>query len=186
MKIDVSKIDGFDSMSAEQQLEALLAFEFEDSSADLERFKNALSKANSEAAEWKRKHNALLSEEERNKQEGADRFKAMEEELTALKLEKTMSEYTAKFIAQGYTSDLAEATAKALANGDTATVFANQQKFLDDYGKKIKSEALKNTPPPAGGAGSKGMTREEIMKIKDSSARQAAIAENIELFGKGD
>ena len=53
-KIDTSKIEGYADMSAEDKLKALEAFEYEDNAAELERQKNALSKANSEAAEWKR------------------------------------------------------------------------------------------------------------------------------------
>lgn len=57
-KIDTSKIEGYAEMTPEQKLAALEGFEYEDNSAELEKQKNALSKANSEAAEWKRKHNA--------------------------------------------------------------------------------------------------------------------------------
>lgn len=56
-KIDTSKIEGYANMTPEQKLAALEGFEYEDNSAELEKQKNALSKANSEAAEWKRKHN---------------------------------------------------------------------------------------------------------------------------------
>ena len=81
-KIDTSKIDGYADMSAEDKLKALESFEYEDNAAELERQKNALSKANSEAAEWKRKHNALLSEDEKKKQEDADKLAQMEKELS--------------------------------------------------------------------------------------------------------
>ena len=41
-----------------------------------------------------------------------------------------------------------------------------------------------NTPtPPAGGSGKKYASKDEIMAIKDTAERQAAIAENHELFG---
>ena len=73
-KIDTSKIEGYAEMTPEQKLAALEGFEYEDNSAELEKQKNALSKANSEAAEWKRKHNALLSEEEKKKQDEAQRL----------------------------------------------------------------------------------------------------------------
>ena len=73
-KIDTSKIEGYANMTPEQKLAALEGFEYEDNSAELEKQKNALSKANSEAAEWKRKHNALLSEEEKKKQQDADKL----------------------------------------------------------------------------------------------------------------
>ena len=81
---------------------------------------------------------------------------------------------------------MATDTAKALASGDTAKVFANQQKFLEDYAKTVKADALKKTPKPPAGDGTHAMTREDIMKIKDSAERQSAIAANMELFRKGE
>lgn len=153
-KIDTSKIEGYAEMTPEQKLAALEGFEYEDNAAELEKQKNALSKANSEAAEWKRKHNALLSTEEKKKQEDAEKLAQMEQELADLRKGKTVSEYKAKFVAQGYDEALAEETAKALADGDSAKVFANQSKFLEDYAKKVKADAIKKTPKPGAGAGS--------------------------------
>ena len=68
-KIDTSKINGYAEMTAEQKLAALEAFEYEDGLSEVERLRNAISKANSDAAEWKRKHNALLSDDEKRKAE---------------------------------------------------------------------------------------------------------------------
>lgn len=167
-KIDTSKIEGYADMSAEDKLKALEAFEYEDNAAELERQKNALSKANSEAAEWKRKHNALLSEEEKKKQEDADKLTQMEQELAELRKGKTISEYKAKFVAQGYDEALAEDTAKALADGDSAKVFANQGKFLEDYAKKVKADAIKKTPKPSGGSGSGGGAIDYNKKIEEA------------------
>lgn len=155
-KIDTTKIEGYAEMSAEDKLKALEGFEYEDNAAELEKQKNALSKANSEAAEWKRKHNALLSEEEKKKQEDAEKLTQMEQELADLRKGKTVSEYKAKFVAQGYDESLAEETAKALADGDSAKVFANQSKFLEEYAKKVKADAIKKTPKPGAGSGSGG------------------------------
>lgn len=161
-KIDTSKIEGYANMTPEQKLAALEGFEYEDNSAELEQQKNALSKANSEAAEWKRKHNALLSEEEKKKQEDADKLAQMEQELADLRKGKTVSEYKAKFVAQGYDEALAEETAKALADGDSAKVFANQSKFLEEYAKKVKADAIKKTPKPGAGAGSGSGTEDAV------------------------
>ena len=187
-KIDTSKIEGYASMSAEDKVKALEAMEYEDNAAEVERLKNANSKANSEAAEWKRKHNALLSDEDKRKQEDADARAAMEKELADLRKEKTVSEYKAQYLAQGYSDKLATETAQALADGDTDKVFANQQKFLDEYAKTVKADALKKMPKPGSGGtgGDTPKTREEIMKIKDTAERQAAIAANLDLFGKGE
>nr|DAK05173.1 MAG TPA: Major head protein [Caudoviricetes sp.] len=167
-KIDTSLIEGYADMTPEQKLAALEAFEYEDNAAELEKQKNALSKANSEAAEWKRKHNALLSEEEKKKQEDADKLAQMEQELADLRKGKTISEYKAKFVAQGYDEALAKETAQALADGDSAKVFANQSKFLEEYAKKVKADALKKTSKPTPGAGSGGGAIDYDKKIEEA------------------
>ena len=168
VKIDTSKIEGYADMTPEQKLAALEGYEYEDNAAELEKQKNALSKANSEAAEWKRKHNALLSEEEKKKQEDADKLAQMEQELADLRKAKTVSEYKAKFVAQGYDETLAEETAQAYADGDSAKVFANQSKFLEEYAKKVKADALKKTPKPTPGAGSGGGAIDYDKKIEEA------------------
>lgn len=152
-KIDTSIINGYESMTADEKIKALEEFEYNDNSAELERYKAAASKANSEAASWKKKHNELLSEDERKKQEQADSLAQMQSELEELRTSKKISEYKAKFVAQGYDEALAEDTAKAMADGNSEKVFANNQKFLDDYAKRVKADALKKTPRPTPGQG---------------------------------
>lgn len=188
-KIDTSKIEGYADMTPEQKLAALEAFEYEDNAEELEKQKNALSKANSEAAEWKRKHNALLTEDEKKKQEREDEITRLKEENDTLKKEKTVSDYKARFVAQGYEEALAEDTAKALADGDSAKVFANQNKFLEEYAKKVKADALKNTPKPPAGDGSKGMTLEKLRKLSDAEYNKFATEHPEEykaLYEKGE
>lgn len=175
-KIDVSKIEGYESMSAEDKVKALEALEYEDNAAELERLKKSNDKLSSESAEWKRKHNALLTEDEKKKQEDADKLAKMEQELSDLRKGKTVSEYKAKFLAQGYPEELATSTATALADGDTATVFANQQKFLDEYTKTIKAEALKGTPKPPAGSGSEGGDYAKKIEEAQSSGDMVAVA----------
>ena len=53
-KIDTTKIEGYESMTAEQKLEALTAYEFEEEQGDseVERLRSSLSKANKDAAEY--------------------------------------------------------------------------------------------------------------------------------------
>lgn len=155
-KIDTNQIEGYADMSLEDKLKALEAFEYNDNASELEKQKAAVSKANSEAAEWKRKHNALLSEDEQKKQKQEEDIAAMQKELNELRRDKTVSQYTAKFIAQGYDEKLAADTAKAMADGNTDKVFANQQVFLETYAKQVKASAMQGTPKPAAGAGSDG------------------------------
>lgn len=169
------RIAGYDEMSAEDKLKALEALEEADNSAELERMKNAVSKANSEAAAWKKKHNELLGEEERKKQEQADHLAQVEKELADLRKEKTVSEYAAKFLGMGYEESLAKETAQAMADGDTEKVFANQVKFNDALKKAAIADKLKSTPRP--GVGSDGgsvMTLKKLRTLSDEEYEKFA------------
>ena len=184
MKIDTSKIDGYEAMSPEQKLAALEGFEYEDGASEIARLKNAVSTSNKEAAEWKRKHNALLTEDEQKKAASEETMKQMQQELEELRKEKAISSYKARFLGLGYDEAMAEASAKAMAENDWGTVFTNQSKHQEAMSKKLKAELLKGTPTPPAGAGTTRMTKDDIMKIQDSSERQAAIAQNMDLFRK--
>lgn len=156
MQIDTSSIEGYAEMSAEDKVKALEAFQWDDNAAELERLKNAVSKANGEAADWKKKHNALLSEDDQRKQQEEQVMNDLKSELETLRKEKTVSEYRAAFIEQGYDGELAESTAKALAEGDMKTVFANQAKHKTAMEQKIRAELLKSTPGAEGNLGTGG------------------------------
>ena len=91
MKIDVTKIEGYENMSPEEKLAALEAFEYEDNASELERYKNAVSKANSEAAEWKKKHNALLDADSQAKQEQEEELANLRKEVEDRRKDKAVS-----------------------------------------------------------------------------------------------
>ena len=169
------RIAGYAEMSAEDKLKALEALEEADNSAELERMKNAVSKANSEAAAWKKKHNELLSEEERKKQEQADHLAQVEKELADLRKEKAVSEYAAKFLGMGYEEPLAKETAQAMVDGDTEKVFANQVKFNDALKKAAIADKLKSTPRPGVGAdGGTVMTLKKLRTLSDEEYEKFA------------
>ena len=78
MKINVNAIEGFDAMSDEEKVKALLGFEIEapapkDNNDEVTKLKTALSKANSEAADWKRQLREKQTEQERAEAERAER-----------------------------------------------------------------------------------------------------------------
>lgn len=158
-KIDVTKIEGYESMSAEDKLAALEAYEFEvpAPATDAEsKLKEALSRANGDAAEWKRKYRATLDDAKRAEEERAERDKARDEELETLRKERTISKLEAQYLAAGYSSELASASAKAQAEGDTATVIANQMKFIEETKSKLEAAALGKQPPITPGKPPKG------------------------------
>ena len=182
-KIDVTKIEGYDKMPPEEKLAALEAFEYEDNSSELEKYKNAASKANSEAAEWRKKHNALLSEEEQKKQANEEELTSLRAKVEAMEKEKLVSGHKAQYLALGYDEALADATAKALADGDTAKVFANHKKFLETHDKTLKADLLKDTPAPPAGKGSEGVTKEQFGKM-GYNERVKLYEENRELYNQ--
>lgn len=63
----------------------------------------------------------------------------------------------------------------------TAAVKTNWADFI----QTTTTTGVPTATPPANTGGNTTMTKAEIMKIKDSGERQAAIAANIELFRKG-
>ena len=159
MKIDTSKITGYAEMSAEEKLKALEDFEIEapkDNSAEVSNLKEALSKANSQAAEWKRQFREKQTEQERAEAERVEREKAVEEELRGLRRDKAVSGYVAQCLALGYDKDLALRAAEAMADGDAATVLACQQDFLDNKKKELEAVALGKQPPITPGKPPKG------------------------------
>lgn len=151
MRIDTTKIDGYAEMSAEDKLKALEEFEFEapapqDNSDEVNRLKTALSKANSDAADWKRQFREKQTEEERKEAERAEREKAVEDELRTLRRDKTVSGYQAQCLALGYTQELALRAAEAMADNDAAAIMACQQEFLDAKQKELEAAALNKQP----------------------------------------
>ena len=159
-RVDVTKIDGYEDMTAEQKLEAVLNYEVEATNTEETKYKNLLNKANSEAAEYKRKLKELqeqkLTDEEKAKIEREESERALREENEALKKAQKLSEYKANYLANGYNDELATKTAEALLNGDMTTVFANQKTFAESVKAKAKEELLNSTPDPTKGFPPKG------------------------------
>ena len=186
-KIDTTSIQGYSEMTPDEKVAALEGYDYPDSTGstdEVNRLKSLLAKANSEAAQLKRERNARLTDEERAKQENDQRMQAMEEELQALREEKAIAGYKAKYLVQGYDEALASDSAEALARGDMTKVFDNQAKFMKSFAKNLQADALRGTPRPPAGSGTSTMTKDEIMGIRDAGERQAAIMANMELFRK--
>ena len=100
----------------------------------------------------------------------------MEAKLKELETEKTISTYKASYLAmQGFDEKLAEETAKALAEGDMKTVFANQQKANAAYEKKLRADLVKQDPKPDG-AGGKNEEKDEAVEFAKKLGKQRADA----------
>lgn len=174
-KIDVSKIEGFSEMTAEQKLAALEAYEIPDPDYSGYVKKDVYDKATSDLAEWKRKHNALLSEEDKKKQENEEELTTLRKRVEEMEKEKLISGHKARFLALGYDETLADETAKAMASGETDKVFANQKKFLETHDKAYKAKLMGQTStPPAGSSAGNGAA--DYMKMIEEAQNRGDFA----------
>lgn len=171
MKIDVTKIEGYADMTAEEKLAALEAYEMDTTGLVK---KDLLDKATSEAAAYKRQLREKMTADEQAQTEQAEAMQRMQAELEMLRTEKAVDAATKKWMSLGYDEKLATQTAKAMVEGDTDKVFANHAKFIADKEKNLRAELLKDTPVPPAGEGNKGMTKDDFSKL--SLVEKAAFA----------
>ena len=156
MKIDLAKIDNYAEMSAEDKIKALEEYEIEiptpKESEEVTKLKTALSKANSDAADWKRQFREKQTEQERAEAERKEREQAVEEELRMLRRDKTVAGYVNSCLALGYDKDLANRAAEAMADGNAAEIMNCQQEFLAAKQKELEALALNKQPSLSVGA----------------------------------
>lgn len=188
--ISTASIENFDSMTAEQKVEALLKLEVPEE-VDMSQFvsKELFDKAASERAslskQLKEKESALkskateqmtetekLQEQMREMQAASEEaLKKIQEENEALKRKDTLRDYQTNFGLLGLDEKLSGETATALVDGDIAKVFANLKRFLEIYKKSIEAELMNKTPQPNGMGG-------------DPNQKQNAAIENARRLAK--
>ena len=145
------------------------------------KLKRASERANSEAADYKKKYNATLSEQERASQEKAEEQARRDERLAELERENSIHKFTEQFLDLGYDKDSAISAATAQVDGDVDTLFKLQKKIIDEKVLAKEQELIKDIPRAKTGVYA-SMTADQIMAIPDREERRRAISENIELF----
>jgi hypothetical protein len=186
MTIDTTKIEGYAEMTPEQKLAALEAYDIEVPKPDYTGYikKEQFDKTASELARLKKEQLDRLDEAERAKALAAQELEDLKARNAELEKSAKIAEYKSKYLARGYDDALAEETARAYVEGDTDKVFANHDKFMDTHDKQVKASMLGGTgTPPAGSGDGSYKSKDDIMKIRDTEERQAAIAANPSLFG---
>ena len=174
-KIDVTKIEGYAEMSAEDKLKALENFNLPDPDYSGYISKEQFDKLASELAAKKKELNDKLSEDEKKKAQEEEERKSLEDKYNKLLRESAVAKNKAKLVGLGYDEKLADETAEAMADGKLDKVFENQKKFLEGFEKSIKAEVLKNTPDPTGdGNGGKTMTLENLRKMSQADRMKYA------------
>ena len=178
--IDVTAIQGFDGMTAEQKVEALLKIEIPEA-FDKSKWisKDQFDKTSSELADAKKQLKGKMSAEEAAKAEQDKAMKEMQDKYNDLLKQSTIANHTAKYLSMpGYDEKLARETAEALFDGDMDKVFANQQKANETYEKKIKADAMKGMRDPAKGNDDDKPENIEYAKQRGKARADALKASN--------
>ena len=142
---------------------------------EIARLKRKADKADSEAAEWKRKYRSTLSEKENLDAEKAEREAEREEQFKQLLRENQINKLEKTYMGLGYTVGEASKIAAAEVDND----FDAKAKIMAEVDarkkKEYEAEWLKNRPPVNAGAGDNtsiskkefdAMTLQEKSKLK--------------------
>jgi hypothetical protein len=159
--------------SVEEQLQALMV--------ENAKMKRAMERANSEAADYKKKYNATLSEKEQADMAKAEEQAKRDERLAELEREVSVHRFTESYLDLGYDKESAIAAATAQVDGDVETLFKLQKKIIDEKVLAKEQELIKDIPRAKSGTYA-SMTKEQIMAIQDREERRRAMAENMDLF----
>lgn len=124
--------------------------------AEVNRLKAALSKANSEAADYKKQLRSKQSDDEANAAAQKEEHEKLLKENGELKRSIALSDKKAKLLAMGYDEKLADETATAMVDGDMDKVMANQSKYLEVQKKNIQADTMRKTPRPTAGSENTG------------------------------
>jgi hypothetical protein len=148
---------------------------------EIAKLKRALDKASSDVADYKKKYNATLSEQERASQEKAEEQARRDERLAELERENSIHRFTESYLDLGYDKESAIAAATAQVDNDVETLFKLQKKILDEKVLAKEQELIKDMPRATTGKYA-SLTKEQIMAIPDREERRRAMAENFDLF----
>lgn len=140
-KIDVTKIEGYEAMSAEEKLAALESFELPDPDYSGWVKKDIFDKTASDLATIKKERNGAEKEK-----------KDIETRLIELERKDKISTIKDKYMASGFSAELAMATAEAFVDGNMDVVLENNLKHATDVATAERDKVLKETPvSPASG-----------------------------------
>ena len=169
MKIN---IENYDSMTPEEKLAALEAYE-----PDMSGYvsKSSFDKTASELAAAKKALRERQTDEEAKAAKDAEEREALIARVKELEMKDMVSTYTNSYLALGYDEKTAKASAEALAKGDISAVFANQKAHAETREKALRAELLKETPPPAGGAPDSGMTLDKFRKMSPQERHEFSV-----------
>lgn len=183
MRIDTSTIENYENMTPEEKVAALEGLDVTDTDTE-KKYKDLISKANSEVKKYKDQARAAddklksqMSDEERARQEREEEFNSIKAENERLKREQAISQKTNFYLKMHMSEEQAKATAEAFVDGDFATVEKNQLEAQENWEKDVRADVARQNPQPKNGGTSPTpkMTLAEAMK-------KANAGENVDSY----
>lgn len=179
MKIDTSTIQGYAEMTPEQKIAYFEGYEFNDNSTELAKLQEAVKRSNAENAEYKRKEQARMTDDE--KKALAD--KEMQEEFARVQEQIKMYKLKEELVESGFT---AEETKKLIDGNCSAKAYAEIYAVREEKLKKsLNLGALKNSTPKSGvGASNANEDEDFATKIAKSKYGGQDMSKIKELYKK--
>ena len=122
--------------------------------ARIAKLERAKSKADSEAADWKKKFRATQSAQEVAEAEQAEQKAEIEQKMAAMERELSINRLEKSYIGMGYTSDEAGRMAEAEADGNIDAKMKIMAEVEARKKKDWETDWLKSRPQPSSGTGS--------------------------------
>lgn len=169
--------------ATDEEVEKLIAEKFSSLNGDLKKHKDLLSARNGEIAEYKRKEQEKLSEEEKQRLH----YQEMEKEIASLKKENAINKEIKDLMGLGYDEELAKKYAEAKLDGKSTIEF--QKQFLESKLEAQKQELLKGGKKPIVNDPNQVKSKEDIIKggyaeMQKLATENPALYE--QYFGKGE
>ena len=157
----------------EQQVEEVKDTETKDSPdvqelmTEIAKLRRTKDKLTAESAEWRKKYQSTLTEQEKASEEKAEREAEREEKYQQLLKENTINKTEKMYLGLGWTADEAAKMAVAEYDNDTATKVKIQAAVQERLAKQTMADFLKSRPDIQYGTGNSGMTKERFDKMMD-------------------
>lgn len=174
-KINTSGIEGFDAMTAEEKVAALLAYEYNDHEEDANKYKNALDKANSEN---KQKKDAMSESEKKI----ADLQKTVDDLMRKDKIATAIN----SFMGNGMDKETATKAATAFHDGDMTAFGEALATYKTSVAESTKNEMLRGTPRPGAQKPGAGNGNIDYAKAIDEAMARGDVVEAMRLTHEQD
>lgn len=123
-----------------------LTKQIETLTAAMAKQKQALDNASSDAADWKRKYRSTMDDAARAEEERKEADAKKDALIAQLTRSQAITDYTAQYIAMGYSPELARASAEAYQDGDFAKVMALQKQHQGKIESDVKARLINQQP----------------------------------------